>query len=161
MLVTSSVGSIPYLRKGGRWFDPRLSQYSFREFVIVTTVHCFDNGYMGKQLVVWKRILCAYILFRTDFLECRQTFILILLFYYKMKYKFQILAVKILFYLPFLFIKSFARCSDFFHFSTVSVLVYKFKKTVPSPIAQSVAYKTSEQETAGSIPGSANILSND
>ena len=31
----------------------------------------------------------------------------------------------------------------------------------PSPIAQSVALQTREQEVAGSIPGSANILSED
>ena len=33
-----------------------------------------------------------------------------------------------------------------------------FKVHAPSPIAQSVALQTSEQEVAGSIPGSANIF---
>ena len=31
----SSVGSIENLRTGGRWFDPQLSQYSFRRLMIV------------------------------------------------------------------------------------------------------------------------------
>ena len=31
----SSVGSDANLRTGGRWFDPRLGQYSFRELMIV------------------------------------------------------------------------------------------------------------------------------
>ena len=38
------------------WFDPRLGQYPFRGSMIViatgcTVVHCFDNGYVGKQPV--------------------------------------------------------------------------------------------------------------
>ena len=31
----SSVGSVADLRKGGRWFDPRLGQYSFRGLMVV------------------------------------------------------------------------------------------------------------------------------
>ena len=31
----SSVGSVADLRTGGRWFDPRLGQYSFRGLMIV------------------------------------------------------------------------------------------------------------------------------
>ena len=59
----SPVGSVADLRTGGRWFDPRLGQYSFRGLMIViatgfffslTAVRCFDNGYVGKQQVAWK-----------------------------------------------------------------------------------------------------------
>ena len=47
---------------GGRWFDPRLDQCSFRGWmiVIVTAVHCFDNGYVGKQPVAWKEYRAEY-----------------------------------------------------------------------------------------------------
>ena len=31
----SSVGSVADLRTGGRWFDPRLGQYSFRGLMVV------------------------------------------------------------------------------------------------------------------------------
>ena len=31
----SSVGSVADLRTGGRWFDPRLGQYSFQRLTIV------------------------------------------------------------------------------------------------------------------------------
>ena len=63
----SSVGSVTDLRTGGRWFDPGLDQYSFRGLMIVmsknrsslTVVHCFDNGYVGKQPVAWKNIMCS------------------------------------------------------------------------------------------------------
>ena len=63
----SSVGSVADLRTGGRWFDPRLGQYSFRGLMIshcdrihssLTGVLCFDNGYVGKQRVTWKEY-CA------------------------------------------------------------------------------------------------------
>ena len=39
------------------------------------------------------------------------------------------------------------------------VLLLLYRNFVPSPIAQSVALRILEQEVAGSIPGSANILS--
>ena len=32
----SSIGSVTNLRTGGRWFNPRLDQYSFRGLMIVT-----------------------------------------------------------------------------------------------------------------------------
>ena len=66
----SSVGSVVDLRKGGRWFDPRLGQYSFRGLMIVcqsnmihsslTAVLCFYNGFVGKQPVAWKEYCAEY-----------------------------------------------------------------------------------------------------
>ena len=56
----SSVGSVADLRTGHRWFDSRLSQYSFRELMTVTAVRCFDNGYVGKQPVAWKEYCAEY-----------------------------------------------------------------------------------------------------
>ena len=66
----SSVGSIADLRTGGRWFDPRLSQYSFQGCMYdshcnrinfsLTTVCCFDNGYVGKHPVAWKEYCMEY-----------------------------------------------------------------------------------------------------
>ena len=50
----SSVGSVPDLRTEGRMFDPRLGQYSFIGLIIVIG---FDNGYIGKQTVVWKKYI--------------------------------------------------------------------------------------------------------
>ena len=53
----------------GRWFDPRLGQYSFRGLTgshcdrihsSLTTVRCFDNGYVGKQPVAWKEYPVEY-----------------------------------------------------------------------------------------------------
>ena len=65
--LCSSVGtgSVPELRTGCRWFETRLSQYTFRELVIVihstsTAVHCFDDGYVEKQRVGWKEYYGAY-----------------------------------------------------------------------------------------------------
>ena len=54
----SSVGSNVDLRKGGRWFDPWLGQYSFRGLMIVVSIGfipicCFNNGCVGKQAVGW------------------------------------------------------------------------------------------------------------
>ena len=56
------------MRTGGRWFDPRFSQYSFRGLMMVTAtgltplnaVHCFDDGYVGKQPVAWKEYCVVY-----------------------------------------------------------------------------------------------------
>ena len=64
----SSVGSVANLRTGGRWFDPRHGQYSFRELIShcgrihssLSDVHCFGNSYVGKQLVVWKEYFAEY-----------------------------------------------------------------------------------------------------
>ena len=60
----SSVGSVADLRTGDRRFDPLLGQYSFRTLMKVhsslTAVRCFDNGYVGKQPVVWKEYHAEY-----------------------------------------------------------------------------------------------------
>ena len=61
----SSVGSVADLRTGGRWFDPRRFQYSFRGLMIIIAtgfipVRSFDNGYVGKQPVVWKEYCAEY-----------------------------------------------------------------------------------------------------
>ena len=69
----SSVGSVADLRTG-RWFDPRLGQYSFRRlmiviqkgFIPVTAVRCFDISYVGKQPVVWKECCAEYCLKKTN-----------------------------------------------------------------------------------------------
>ena len=63
----SSVGSIAYFSRG-RWFNPRLGQYSFWGLMIViatgfiplTTVPWFDNSYVGKQPVAWKEYWAEY-----------------------------------------------------------------------------------------------------
>ena len=62
----SSVGSVADLRTGGRWFDPRLGQYSFRGLMIVivtgfiplsllsvvlTMVMLESNQWLGKNIV--------------------------------------------------------------------------------------------------------------
>ena len=62
----SSVGSVADLRTGGRWFDPRLGQYSFRRLMIViataliplsplsvvsTTVTWGGSQWLGKNIV--------------------------------------------------------------------------------------------------------------
>ena len=49
----SSVGSLADLRTG-HWFDPRLDHNS------LTTVHCFDNGFVGKQPLAWKEYCAEY-----------------------------------------------------------------------------------------------------
>ena len=72
-LPHSSVGGVADLRTVGRWFDPRLSQYSFQGLMIViatgfiplAAVHCFDNGYVGKQPVAWKEYCAEYWLQKT------------------------------------------------------------------------------------------------
>ena len=64
----SSVGSIADLRTGGRWFDARLGQYSFRGLMShcnrihssLPTFHCFNNGYQGKQPVAWTEYCTEY-----------------------------------------------------------------------------------------------------
>ena len=61
----SSVGSAADSRTEGRWFDPRLDQYTFRGLMIVihsslTAVRCFDKGYVGKQPVAWKEYCSEY-----------------------------------------------------------------------------------------------------
>ena len=70
----SSVGSVADLRTEGRWFDPRLGQYSFRGTMIIscdrihsylTAVRYFDDHYVGKQPVAWKESCAEYWLKRT------------------------------------------------------------------------------------------------
>ena len=68
----SSVGSVMDFRTGGRWFNPWLSQYSFRGLMTdshcdrihssLTAVCCYDNGYVGKQPVAWKEYCVEYLL---------------------------------------------------------------------------------------------------
>ena len=53
----SSVGIVQALKIGGLLFDPWLGQCAFQGLMIVyaigfiplSTAHCFDNGYVGKQ----------------------------------------------------------------------------------------------------------------
>ena len=53
----SSVGSVADSKTGGRWFDSRLGQYSFRGFiplsppsVVSTTVRWESSQWLGKKL---------------------------------------------------------------------------------------------------------------
>ena len=55
-----AVGSVQELIIGGRWFGPRHGQYSFQGLMIVTSVHCVDDGYVGKQPVAWKEYYAEY-----------------------------------------------------------------------------------------------------
>ena len=69
-----SVGSVANLRQGGRRFDPRLGQYSFRGLMTarhcdrihssLTAVRCFDNG-CGKAASGLEGILCGVLVKRT------------------------------------------------------------------------------------------------
>ena len=70
----SSVGSVADLRTGGRWFDPRLGQFSFRALmiVIVTKItplshRCpfFRQRLCGKAASGLKRILCGVLVKKT------------------------------------------------------------------------------------------------
>ena len=65
----SSVDSVADLRTGGRRFDPRLGQYSFRGLMIVIATGFIplsplsvvsNNGYLGKQPVAWKEYCAEY-----------------------------------------------------------------------------------------------------
>ena len=57
----SSAGSVQDLRTG-HWLDPVLGllffqiddSYCDRIHSSLITVHCFNNGYVGKQLVTWR-----------------------------------------------------------------------------------------------------------
>ena len=58
-----------FFTTGGRWFDPRLGQYSFQGLMIVianrirsslTAVCRFYNGYVGEQPVPWKEYCAEY-----------------------------------------------------------------------------------------------------
>ena len=65
----SSVSCIVDLRTGGRWFES-LAQPIFslridgshcdRIHSSLTTVHCFKDGYMGKQPLAWKEYCAEY-----------------------------------------------------------------------------------------------------
>ena len=65
----SSVVSVQDLRTRDCWFDPRAWPIFFlrtddshcdRIHSSLTTVHCFDNGYVGKQRVAWKEYCAEY-----------------------------------------------------------------------------------------------------
>ena len=62
----SSVGSVQDLRTQGRWFDPRLSQYSFRELMTVLATGVIPLSQMSivskleKQPVFWKEHCVEY-----------------------------------------------------------------------------------------------------
>ena len=62
----SSVGSVADLRRGSGWFDPRLGlpriddSHCDRIHSSLTAVHCFDNGFVGKQPVAWKEYCAEY-----------------------------------------------------------------------------------------------------
>ena len=58
---------VPELRTVDGWLDPGLCQYPIRGLMIVITtdsfpptVHCFDNGYVGKQPVARKEYFSEY-----------------------------------------------------------------------------------------------------
>ena len=60
----SSVGSVADLRKGGRWLDTWLGQYSFRGLIIVTAtgfipLSPLSIGLSGKAASGLERILCT------------------------------------------------------------------------------------------------------
>ena len=65
----SSVGSIADLRTGGSWFNPAGRPIFFRRIhdshcdrirSSLMAVHCFDNGYSGKQSVALKEYCAEY-----------------------------------------------------------------------------------------------------
>ena len=65
----SSVGSIQDLRTGGPWFDPLAQSIFFPRIDDYhcdtirssrTAVHCFENGYVGKQPVALEKYSVEY-----------------------------------------------------------------------------------------------------
>ena len=52
----SSVGSVQDWRTGGRWFDPRLGQYSFRGLMIVIATEFIPLSPLSavSAMVMWK-----------------------------------------------------------------------------------------------------------
>ena len=69
-----SVGSIMELRTGGRWFDPRIGQYSFRGLMIVIATGFILLSPLsvvptivtpGKAASGLGRILCGVLVIRT------------------------------------------------------------------------------------------------
>ena len=78
----SSVDSVADLKTGGHWLDPQLVQYSFPglmiviaiEFIPLTAVCCFDNGYVGKQPLGWKEY-CAEYWLKSQQLPTRKVFV--------------------------------------------------------------------------------------
>ena len=61
--LQSSVGSVADLRTGGRWFYPRLGQYSFQGLMIIIATGFIPLPllsvvstmfFLGKQPVAWK-----------------------------------------------------------------------------------------------------------
>ena len=51
----SSVGRAANLRTGGRWFDPRLGQYSFRGLMIVLR----QDSFLSHRCPLFRRWLCG------------------------------------------------------------------------------------------------------
>ena len=65
----SSVGRAQNLRTGSRWVDPHSQSIFFprtdenhcdRIHSFLTAVHCFENGYVGKQPLAWKENCAQY-----------------------------------------------------------------------------------------------------
>ena len=66
----NSVGSPQYLRTGGRWFDPRVGQYSFLEFMIVIATGLIPLSLLSivSTMLMWEssQLLGRNIVWRTD-----------------------------------------------------------------------------------------------
>ena len=76
-----SVGSIQDFKKGGRWFEPPARLILFpriddnrcdRIHSSLIAVHCFADGYVGKQPVAWEEYCAEYCLkeFQESMDEC-------------------------------------------------------------------------------------------
>ena len=72
----TSVENVTDLRTGGRWFDPRLGQYSFQGLSLVIVIATgliplshrfplFRQWLCGKAASVFERILCGVLVKRT------------------------------------------------------------------------------------------------
>ena len=63
----SSVGSVADLRTGGRWFNPRLGQYSFRGLmmiVIATGFISLSPQSVVSKMIIWLGIYICVVLFK-------------------------------------------------------------------------------------------------
>ena len=70
-----TVGSIEDLRIGGCWFESPARSILFLRiddshcdsiYSPLMAVHCFNDGYMGKQPVAWKEYWCGALVKRTE-----------------------------------------------------------------------------------------------